>query len=285
MPSEILRAAAVQMSCQDDLAANLSECRASIARAASMGARLVVLPENFAYFGPDEGRRAIAEPAGDSSRPIQHALSTSAREHGVVVVGGGMPEASADPARPFNTLVVFGPDGELAGAYRKVHLFDVDLPDGARLRESDSTSPGGSSALPAPASTAPALVVVDVFGFKVGLSICYDLRFPELYRGLVDRGAEVLLVPAAFTLQTGKDHFHPLLRARAIEAQCYVVAAAQWGKHPRGRATYGHSMVVDPWGTIVAEASDRTCEVVADIDRAYLERVRALIPSLRHRRL
>jgi predicted amidohydrolase len=162
-----------------------------------------------------------------------------------------------------------------------VHLFDVELPDGSSLRESATTTSG----VPGSGAASAALVVVDAFGFKVGLSICYDLRFPELYRGLVDAGAEVLLVPAAFTLQTGKDHWHPLLRARAIESQCYVAAAGQWGKHSRGRSTYGHSMVIDPWGTIVAEASDRTGVVVADIERAYLERVRGLIPSLKHRRL
>jgi len=270
------------MSSQDDLASNLVECRSGVARAAALGARLVVLPENFAYFGPDEGRREVAEPVGDLTSPIQQALSESAREHGVFVVGGGMPERSTDRARPFNTCVVVGPTGQLMARYRKVHLFDVDLPDGSRLRESETTEPGATER---PVDGDSAFVVVDVLGFEVGLSICYDLRFPELYRGLVERGAEVLVVPAAFTVQTGKDHWHVLLRARAIESQCFVVAAGQWGKHPRGRTTYGHSMVVDPWGTIVAEASDRTGVVVADIDRAYLDRVRTQLPSLKHRRL
>jgi predicted amidohydrolase len=168
---------------------------------------------------------------------------------------------------------VFDPGGNLAAAYRKIHLFDVDLPDGTRLRESDTTTPGREPA------------VAEVDGFKLGLSVCYDLRFPELYRALVDRGAEVLLVPAAFTLTTGKEHWHVLLRARAIEAQCWLVAAGQWGRHPRGRASYGHSLVVDPWGTVVAEAADRVGFVIADIERPDLARVRDALPSLRHRRL
>jgi predicted amidohydrolase len=184
-----------------------------------------------------------------------------------------MPELSGDDKRPYNSCVVFGPDGGLVARYRKIHLFDVELPDGSELRESAAVTEGAEP------------VVVEIGGFRVGLSICYDLRFPELYRALVDRGAEVLLVPSAFTLQTGKDHWHVLLRARAIESQCWLVAAAQWGRHPKNRASYGHALIVDPWGTIVAECSDRVGLVIADTDRAYLERVRSMLPSLAHRRL
>jgi predicted amidohydrolase len=149
------------------------------------------------------------------------------------------------------------------------------LQDGTTLSESSATTGGA----------ADSLVVFDIGGFRVGLSICYDLRFPELYRALVARGANVLLVPAAFTTHTGKDHWHPLLRARAIESQAYVVAAAQWGKHPRGRTTYGHSLIVDPWGTVVAEASDHVGIVCATLDLSYVNRVRAAIPCLKHRRI
>jgi predicted amidohydrolase len=273
MMTEALRVAAVQLSSQDDLDTNLAACQAQIERAGSLGAKLVLLPENFAYFGGEEGRRGIAERIGDTSAPIQAALSRAARAHGITVVAGGMPEASDDPTRTYNTCVVVAPSGEVVASYRKIHLFDVDLPDGTRLRESNSTVPG----------SAP--VVTSVGGFEVGLSVCYDVRFPELYRRLVDAGASILLVPAAFTLLTGKDHWHALLRARAIESQCWVVAAGQWGKHPQGKTTYGHSMVVDPWGTIVAEASDRVGVVVADVDRALVDRIRATLPSLRHRRL
>lgn len=272
MADGTLRAAAVQVSSQEDVRKNLADCRALVERAHASGARLILLPENFAYFGPDEGRRAVAERFGEGG-PIESALSEWARSANAYVVAGGMPERSDDGERPYNTCAAFSPDGRLMASYRKVHLFDVELADGTTLRESAKTSAG----------SAP--VVADIDGFKVGLSICYDVRFPELYRRLADQGAEVLVVPAAFTVHTGKDHWAVLLRARAIESQAWLVAAAQWGRHPGGRTTFGHSMIVDPWGAIVAECSDRTGLIVADLDRAYLERVRAELPSLRHRKL
>jgi predicted amidohydrolase len=184
-----------------------------------------------------------------------------------------MPEKSSDPARPFNACVVFRDDGSVGAVYRKIHLFDVDIADGARYAESAGTSPGDRA------------VIVPIGERVIGLSICYDLRFPELYRKLVDLGADVLVVPAAFTLHTGKDHWHALLRARAIESQCWVLAAAQFGRHPRERSTYGHSLIVDPWGTVVAECSDGPGVAVADIDAELTARVRAKLPSLAHRRL
>jgi predicted amidohydrolase len=271
--SQFLRVAAVQLNSQDDVPANLAECCSLIGRAAEQGAQLVLLPENFAFMGDETERRRLAERLGDLNAPIQSALSAAAAEHRVTLVAGGFPELSADEARPYNTLLVIHPDGSLGTSYRKIHLFDVDLPDGTRLCESASTEPGQRPQ------------VAEVAGFKLGLSICYDLRFPELYRALVDLGAEVLLVPAAFTLHTGKDHWHVLLRARAIEAQSWVVAAAQWGRHPRGRASYGHAMVVDPWGVVVAECSDGVGVVCANIDRSLLGRVRLALPALSHRRL
>ena len=271
--SDALRIGAVQLNCQAEVQPNLTECRHQVSAAAKLGARVVVLPENFAYLGPETGKRDIAERLGDDAAPIQRAVAEMARDAGVTVVAGGLPEASSDPKRPHNTCAVYDADGSLVAAYRKIHLFDVELPDGTELLESVATTAG----------TEPK--VVEVEGFRIGLSICYDLRFPELYRKLVDLGAEVLLVPAAFTLQTGKDHWHALLRARAIESQCWVVAAAQWGRHPKGRASYGHSLIADPWGLVVAEASDRVGVVVADVDRAYLDKVRAMVPSLEHRRL
>ncbi len=270
MDLETLRVAAVQLQSQDDVAQNLDACRRQVHAASGAGARLVVLPENFAYFGAEDGKRESAERLADPTSPIQSQLSDMARENHLHLVAGGFPEVSADPLRPFNTALVFGPTGALVASYRKINLFDVTLQDGTSLLESSATSAGASEAL----------AVFDIGGFRIGLSICYDLRFPELYRGLVARGANVLLVPAAFTVHTGKDHWHPLLRARAIESQAYVIAAAQWGKHPRGRATYGHSLVVDPWGTVVAEASDQVGFVEATLDVRYLERVRAAIPCL-----
>jgi predicted amidohydrolase len=271
-----LTVAAIQLSSQDDVASNLGQCQKWVERAAQAGATFVVLPENFAFFGADEARLRLAEPllaSGTQAAPIQRALAQWARELGITLVGGGMPTVSGDPARPFNTAVVFGPEGRLLAHYHKVHLFDVALADGTTLSESAKTAPG------------KALSTVGVQGFEVGLSICYDVRFPELYRGLIDAGAEVLVVPAAFTLHTGKDHWTPLLQARAIESQAWLIAAAQWGQHPGGRRCYGHSMVIDPWGAIVAQSPDRPGFVIATIDHDYQKQVRESLPSLQHRRL
>lgn len=270
--TETLAVAAVQMSAQQSLTENLARMQELTARAARAGAKLVVLPENFAYFGPEAGKIEHAERLGDPG-PIQAALSEAARRERVTLIAGGFPEASADPARPFNTSACYDPSGQRVAAYRKIHLFDVDLRTHGSLCESANTSPGTE------------VVTTPVDGFVVGLSICYDLRFPELYRALVDRGAEILTVPAAFTLYTGKDHWHVLLRARAIEAQCYVVAAAQWGRHPENRATFGHALIADPWGSVIAEASDREGFALATIERSFLSEVRTRVPSLKHRRI
>lgn len=265
--------AVVQLSSRDDVTHNLDAAAKLVAAAAQRGARVVVLPENFAYFGPESGRRAHAEHLGDGGAPIQRALARMARESSCYVVAGGMPLTSSDSTRPYNAAPVFGPDGALLETYRKIHLFDVDLADGTSLRESASTLPGEEPRL------------VNLGGFVFGLSICYDLRFPEHYRRLVRAGAEVLLVPAAFTLHTGKDHWHVLLRARAIENQCYVAAAAQWGAHPHDRRTYGHSLIADPWGTVVAECSDGVGYTLATVSRARLHSVRQSLPALTHQRL
>ncbi len=266
-----LRVAAVQLNSQADVARNLDAVRQLVGRAKQRGAEVVLLPENFAFFGPEAEKRRVAEALADGQ--ISRALSELAREHAVNVIGGGFPERTADDARPHNTLLAVGADGSQLAAYRKIHLFDVELGSGGSYSESAATTAGGS------------VVVVEVGGFKLGLSICYDLRFPELYRALTEQGAEVLLVPAAFTLHTGMDHWHVLLRARAIEAQAFVVAAAQYGAHPGARHTYGHSLVVDPWGTIIAEASDGVGIVTATLERERLESVRRSLPSLSHRKL
>jgi predicted amidohydrolase len=268
-----LDVAAIQLSSQDSLGENLTACAGLVEAAAERGAKLVVLPENFAFMGEDKERRGMAETMGDVNAPIQRAIADIARRNAVHVVAGGMPEKSEDAARPFNTCAVFDPNGTLVSSYRKIHLFDVDLEDGTSLRESSTTTAGQ---LP---------VVLRIGSFNIGLSICYDLRFPELYRELVTAGAEILLVPSAFTLHTGKDHWHVLLRARAIEAQCYVVAAAQFGKHPFGRSTYGHSLIADPWGTVIAEASDGLGFALGTVDAGKLTSVRSSLPSLRHRKL
>jgi predicted amidohydrolase len=266
--------AAVQMSSQADVGENLDLASELLREGARRGAKIALLPENFAYFGDEAGRRTHAEELAPDAcaGPIAIRLANIARELGIHVIAGGMPERSGDPDRPYNTCAVFAPDGRLAAKYRKCHLFDVDLVD-RPYRESGSTTPGDE------------VVAAALGGLQIGLSICYDLRFPELYRALTALGAEVLVVPAAFTVTTGKDHWHVLLRARAIEAQAYVVAAAQWGKHPLGRQTFGKSCIIDPWGEVIAQASEGEGVITAIIDRAYLEQVRGSLPSLRHRRM
>jgi predicted amidohydrolase len=273
----IMRAAVVQLNSQDDVAQNLSRVRELVGRATSDGARLVTLPENFAFMGEEAKKRELAEKvepraSAHAFGPIVSALAELASKHGAWVLGGGMPERSEDPARPFNTSVLVDPRGAIAAAYRKVHLFDVSLPDGTSLRESAATTAGSE------ATTA------EVLGVRVGLSVCYDVRFPELYRRLVDQGARVLTVPSAFTLATGKDHWHVLLRARAIENQVYVLAPAQHGRHPKGRQTYGKSIIVDPWGEVVAQCSEGEGFATAELDFVYQDRVRTALPSLLHRR-
>jgi len=269
-----LRVGVVQMSSQDDVATNLAHAVDLIDRAAAEGAKVVLLPENFAYMGTDDGKRSIAEQLdGDARGPILKALADAARRVGVYIIAGGMPERSGDAERPHNTCAVVGPGGAVVARYRKVHLFDVEVGDGQRYRESASTAAGSEA------------VAVSILGMKVGLSVCYDLRFPELYRKLADLGSDLVVVPAAFTLATGKDHWHVLLRARAIESQAYVVAAAQCGTHPHGRRTYGKSLIVDPWGDVIAQCSDGEGVAVATVDRRRIERIRASLPSLRHRRL
>ena len=287
-----MRVAVVQLSSQDDVAANLARARHWIAEAAKAGAELVALPENFAFMGEEDLKRTIAErvPAPSESvserararedaplGPIVSALAAAAKESGVWIVGGGMPEASDDAARPFNTSVLVDPRGVVAATYRKIHLFDVDLADGTSLRESRATSAGGE----------PIVADVDTPSgrTRLGMTVCYDLRFPELYRKLEAAGARVVTVPSAFTLTTGKDHWHVLLRARAIENQVYVLAPAQHGKHLRGRQTYGKALVCDPWGEVIAQCAEGEGFALARLDFAYQDRVRAALPCLAHKRL
>jgi deaminated glutathione amidase len=268
-----LTAAVIQLNAQDDVAKNLARAGELVREAATHGAEVCVLPENFAFMGEEEDKRSIAESL-DGHGPIVKFLRQIAKDAGVHVVAGGMPEASGDPDRPFNTSVLVDPSGAIAARYRKVHLFDVDV--GQSYRESRSTTPS-----PAPED----FQIMDVRGASLGMTVCYDVRFPELYRRLGERGAEIVCVPAAFTLMTGKDHWHVLLRARAIENQAFVLAAAQWGKHPRGRQTYGHSLIVNPWGTVLAECGDGEGFATARLDFAYQDEIRTALPALKHRRL
>jgi predicted amidohydrolase len=274
--AEVPLAAVVQLTATGDLARNLTRAGELVRRAAGRGARLVVLPENVAFLGPEEAKLRVAEafePQGNATGPIGEALREVATASGVWVLWGGLPERSSEPSRTYNTSVLVDACGALVARYRKVHLFDVALADGTTLTESRTVAPGAE------------VVVADTPVGRLGLSICYDVRFPELYRRLVDQGATVLSVPAAFTVPTGKDHWHVLLRARAIESQCHVLAAAQWGAHGHGRTTYGHALIADPWGTVLAECGDGEGIAVAEIDPARTDRVRATLPSLAHRRL
>ena len=272
---ESIKGAVVQLSSQADVTENLRRVSALTAAAARDGATLVVLPENFAFLGEsEEDKQRVAESLEPGDRgPIASRLVELAREHRIHLVAGGMPEKSSDPRRPFNTSVLVSPDGVIAATYRKIHLFDVDLPDGTALKESNGSSAG----------SAPS--IAEVGDVKLGMTVCYDLRFPELYRKLVDAGARIVTIPAAFTLTTGKDHWHVLLRARAIENQVFVLAAAQHGRHPRGRQTYGKSLIVDPWGDVLAQCGEGEGFVTARLDFGYQDKVRAGLPCLSHRRL
>ena len=268
-----LRTAAVQLCSGGDLAANLATCRRLAGQAADDGARLVVLPECFSFLGRGEGDKlAIAEDFETGGGPVLGMLRELATARGLWIVAGGTPERVAgDAKRTYNTALVIDPAGAIAARYRKVHLFDVDIPGGAVLRESDATRAGDG------------LVVVEIAGAKIGLSICYDVRFPELYRALVkERGADVLLVPAAFTAHTGAAHWHVLLRARAIENQAWVVAAAQWGRHNEKRESYGHTLVIDPWGTIAGERAEGDGVVTVTLDGAAVAKRRTQMPCLDH---
>jgi predicted amidohydrolase len=267
--SDRLRVALVQLNAGSDKNANLAKIKRFVGEAADSGARLVALPEYVTYLGPKEGFADAAEPIPG---PTTERFSNLARRHGVYLLGGSIHEQSGSPDKYFNTSTLFDPHGELIAAYRKIHLFDVRIGDNVVAAESERIVAGEEP------------VTAEVDGHRVGLSICYDLRFPELYRALAVAGAEILFVPAAFTLYTGKDHWHLLLRARAVENQCFVLAPDQIGPHePNGRS-YGHSLIVDPWGTVLADAPDREAIVVADLDFADLRRVREEVPSLANRR-
>ncbi|MEW6442693.1 MAG: carbon-nitrogen hydrolase family protein [bacterium] len=266
-----LRLAAVQMCSGPSVEKNLEKALGLISQGAELGADLIALPENFALMGSDRQRAEVAQ---GLDGPILTELRRTARRHAVAVLAGTFPEScrAGGDRRPYNTSVLIGRRGEIAAVYRKLHLFDVSLPDGTSYEESRHIRPGSD------------LVTARFGTIGLGLTICYDLRFPELYRALALRGAQVIIVPSAFTLLTGKDHWIPLLRARAIENQVYVVAPAQFGTHESGRQTYGHSAIVDPWGTVIAQASDQECVIRADLDPAFQEDVRRRIPVFDHLR-
>lgn len=265
------RVAAIQLCSQPDLEHNLERAGRALEEAAASGATLAVLPENFAFLGRrDRERRAIAEAPGDG--PVQAWLERAAVDTGLWIVGGTVPLRTEDPDRMAAACLVLDPQGKARARYDKVHLFDVDVPGRDEgYRESASTVPGRNA------------VVVETPVGRLGLGVCYDLRFPELFRTLVDRGAEVLAVPSAFTRSTGREHWRLLCRARAVENQCYLLGAGQWGEHASGRETWGESLVVSPWGEVLASLAEGEGAVCADLDLAELDGLRERFPVLRHR--
>jgi len=263
-----VRAAAVQINSTDDYERNLEVAERLVRAAADDGAELVVLPEKWTALGDPEVIRAAAEPLDG---PALSVASGWARELGVFLVAGSVPELVAGREKLANTSVMFGPDGERLATYRKIHMFDVDVGD-VSYRESEVEQAGDG------------IEIGDANGAQVGLTICYDLRFPELYRILALRGARVITVPSAFTERTGRDHWEVLIRSRAIEDQVFIVAAGQIGFAPPHYRSYGRSMIVDPWGLVLAQAADGECFVSADLDFQHQDEVRERLPSLRHRR-
>jgi predicted amidohydrolase len=263
-----MRAAVVQLNSTDEYDRNLEVAERLVRGAAADGAELVVLPEKWTVLGSPEAIRSSAEPLDG---PALGATAEWARELGVFLVAGSVPEVLPDQERLANTSVMFGPDGERRATYRKIHMFDVEVGD-VSYRESEIEQAGDRIALG------------DADGTKVGLTICYDLRFPELYRILALRGARLITVPSAFTERTGRDHWEVLIRARAIEDQVFVVAAGQIGFAPPHYRSYGRSMIVDPWGVVLAQAPDTECFVSADLDFAVQDDTRERLPSLAHRR-
>ena len=271
-PKSRFLAAVLQLNSTSDAERNWASASELTRRAAEAGAALVATPENTNYLGPHEEKVRRAE---GLEGPTCERFSGLARELGIHLLLGSFNERGPEAERCYNTSVLFGPDGERLATYRKIHLFDVEVSPEVRFEESATVAPGEET------------VVARTDLGRVGLTICYDVRFGELYRRLVEQGAEILTVPSAFTLTTGRDHWHPLLRARAIESQCWLLAPAQTGRHDdRGlRESFGHAMIVDPWGHIVAMAPDGPGLALAEIDLDRVRRVRTAIPVADHRRL
>ncbi len=270
-----MKIAAFQMVSSPDLDENLEHARRGVAEAASAGAELVALPEYFCQMGlRDADKLKIAETPGQG--PIQQALADLARTHGVWIIGGTLPlQAPGHSDRAFNSCLAFGPDGQMAARYDKIHLFRFD--DGERRYDEAQTLLPGQDPVTfdAPLRSGPTL--------RVGLSICYDLRFPELYRTMMNPPCDLIVVPAAFTHPTGEAHWELLLRTRAVENQCWVLASAQGGAHANGRRTWGHSMLIDPWGRIVSVLPEGEGVVLGDVDLEVTHRVRRQLPALEHR--
>ncbi len=269
--SDLLRVSIGQLRSGEDIAENLTQISVLVARAAAAGADLLTLPENATQLAPDARRLAEAESL--DGEQIQR-LRELASKHGVAIALGSFAESGPDPRHTHNTSVLIDSIGEVCGVYRKIHLFDVGVDADTTFAESDTVAPGP-----------PLPVVAELNGWKLGLSICYDLRFPELYRELTGQGSEVLLIPAAFTFRTGSAHWDLLVRARAVENLSFVIATGQVGRHYGSRESWGHSMAVDPWGHVIAQVGEGPGIVHTVLDRGRLLKTRASIPCLTHRRM
>lgn len=264
-----MRAAVVQFKVGPNIQENLDTASNLVREAASAGATLIALPETLDFRGRDEG---VASIKSDIPGPVSDHFAELARDLGIWLQAGSIHENIPGQDRTYNTALLFNPEGTEVARYRKLHLYDVQIKGRVDAKESNSIAPGND------------IVTAEIDGHTAGLTICYDIRFPELYRQLADRGAEIVFVPAAFTLYTGKDHWETLLRARAIENQCFMLASGTHGVDDEGKATYGRSMIVDPWGTVLATAADGDGYAMANLDFGYLERIRQELPSLANRR-
>ncbi|NET00034.1 MAG: carbon-nitrogen hydrolase family protein [Sphaerospermopsis sp. SIO1G2] len=263
-------AAAIQMTSVPDLQKNLSQAEELIDLAVRQGAELVGLPENFSFMGEEKDKLAQAEVI---SQETEKFLIQMAQRFQVTILGGGFPVPVSGTAKVHNTALFVDVNGQKLSRYQKVHLFDVNVPDGNTYQESSTVVAG---------QNLPPVYRSETLG-NIGFSICYDVRFPELYRHLAENGTDIIFVPAAFTAFTGKDHWQVLLQARAIENTCYVIAPAQTGTNYNRRQTHGHAMIIDPWGTILADAGDQPGVAIAEIKPTRLEQVRRQMPSLKHR--
>src|SRR5690606_15553879 len=264
-----VKAAVVQVQIGEDLEENIATCLDLVRQAAGAGAELIVLPEAIDYWG---GKAGVPSIKSDIPGPVSDRFAQTARELGIWLLAGSIHENIPGGDRTYNTSVLFNRSGEEVARSRKLHLYDVQIPGRVDALESATIAPGEE------------VVTADIEGRTAGLTICYDIRFPELYRELADRGAEIVFLPAAFMLYTGKDHWEPLIRTRAIENQCYMLASGQQGINKDGKATWGRSMIVDPWGTVLATAPDGNGFAMAELDFDRLDRIRRELPSLANRR-
>ena len=268
------KVAAIQMTSGAEVTANLIQAEQLINQAAGAGASLIALPENFALMGKhDADKLAIREQPGQG--PLQDFLADQAKSHGVWIVGGTIPLRAADPNKVLATCLLYNPDGEPVARYDKIHLFDVSIDGKGKKRYQESkTIEAGSE-----------VIVADTPLGSLGLAVCYDLRFPELFRAMLDQSMSIIALPSAFTLNTGKAHWQTLVRARAVENLCHIIAPNQGGRHPGGRETFGHSMIVDPWGVTLACLQDEPGIAVADLDARRTKTIRRHFPAIEHRQL